>query len=69
MDEFDIREIAGVKGLSDSVRLVEDETRILLTAMERTAANTVPLTPDQARRLARQLHRLARRVDIRINSQ
>jgi len=71
MDEFAVREVLGVaqiyedtRGNVASVRLSEGDNRIRLSVW--CAGSGPPeLTPDQARKLARQFNRLARRIELR----
>lgn len=66
LEEVTIREFAGVKGLGQagSVMLEERETDLSILS-DGPIGRMCVLTPDQARRVARHLYRLARRVEAR----
>jgi hypothetical protein len=72
IDEFAVREVLGVTsvhtathGESCAVRLNEGDHRMSIVVAKPSGSDPAELTPDQARRLARQLYRLARRIDRR----
>lgn len=67
IDEFQVREVLGVKGIKGSDRLVlsEKEEHVHAAISVAIGERELDLTVNQARSLARMLNRLARRVEAR----
>lgn len=73
IDEFEVREIGGVTGLKTNthneigaVRILERDDHINIVISRSCASSNPPqLTIDAARSLARQLYRMARRIEAR----
>lgn len=70
IDEAEVREVAGVCGTwtearyrTGFVRLIEGEEKV--GVITPSSADYPTLNPNEARHLARQLYRLARRIDER----
>jgi len=65
MNEYDIREVSGVVSSLSDHRIVLKESATFVV-VEPSTFQAMHLTPSSARRLARQLHRMATRVENRM---
>lgn len=65
INEREVREVAGVSAVDSYVTATELETTVRLSTQVKFKDVHIELSIHEARRLARQIYRMARRVELR----